>query len=670
MKNLSGPIHRPLEILQFEDSESDSVLVQSHLEGVPSIRARFTTVDRLEAGLKLLEQGRFDVALLDLNLPDSRGLESLDTLRRAEPKLPIVVISGQMDDALALELLGRGAQDCLEKGAALKGRIANAIRFAIRRRQTEERARAILDASIDATVVLDHHGVVRYANPAAEGMFGRQASELKTQPFGLPLTTDRTTEIDIIRSNGESGVAEMRVTEINWEEGDAYLASMRDITERKQMEEALLRSEKMKALGTLAGGIAHDFNNILLAVSGNADLALADLPEDHPARASVLEIAKAGSRAVALTRKILSFSRQQVVNRQAIQLQPVAQEALSMLRATLPAQIEIRWDFPADLPPVSADSSQVHQILVNLATNASHAIGDRPGTLDLQARCIHVNGERSGPSSALVPGDYVRLSVEDNGPGMDKKTMARVFEPFFTTKAQGRGTGLGLAIVYGIMKEHLGEVTVHSEVGKGTVFNLYFPVAEGALPEVQPATETPTQGRGQRILYVDDEEPLVLLVPRILKRLGYEVSGFTDPLEALRALRKDPADFHAVVTDLSMPSMSGTDLALEVLQICPNLPVILTTGYVRPEDQEFARRAGVREVILKPDTIEQLGSVLHRLLCEAEEKPKPATAEALKAQMRVPGETQRHNPLSESPTNKFRATVPSGARSNDQKSPV
>jgi CheY-like chemotaxis protein len=207
----------------------------------------------------------------------------------------------------------------------------------------------------------------------------------------------------------------------------------------------------------------------------------------------------------------------------------------------------------------------------------------------------------------------VRLSVKDTGSGIDKNTLARVFEPFFTTKPLGRGTGMGLAIVDGIMKNHLGEVTVYSEVGKGTVFNLYFPVAEKTPAEIQ-SVAVPPQGSGQHILYVDDEEPLVLLMSRTLKRLGYNVTGFTDPLDALNAFRQSPAEFHALVTDLSMPAMSGTELARQALQIRSDLPVILTTGYVQPQDQELALRIGVRELIPKPDTVEELGNSLHRQL--------------------------------------------------------
>jgi signal transduction histidine kinase len=396
-------------------------------------------------------------------------------------------------------------------------------------------------------------------------------------------------------------------------QGPLLRKAIRYAMERHQMERIMMRAEKLQALGTLAGGIAHDFNNILLAVSGNARLAMEQLPAEHPAHSNVLEIAKAASRAVALSKKILSFSRQQETALQSTQLEPVVEEAFSLIRHSLPARIEIRRHFPGHLPPILADASQVHQIIINLAANAADAIGSQPGHLEISAEIIHLNGNGATLSAKLPPGKYVRLSVKDSGPGMDKQTLARAFEPFFTTKSQGRGTGMGLAVVHGIMKNHHGEVTAYSEVGKGTVFNLYFPAAQESPAEL-PAVAAAPQGQGQHILYVDDEEPLVLLLTRTLKRLGYRVSGFTDPLEALRALRQTPCGFDAIVTDLSMPQMSGTDFTHEALQICPRVPVILTTGYICPQDQELARRVGAREVILKPDTVEELGNALHRLL--------------------------------------------------------
>ncbi|HUK24852.1 MAG TPA: response regulator [Terriglobales bacterium] len=389
--------------------------------------------------------------------------------------------------------------------------------------------------------------------------------------------------------------------------------AIRYALERHSLERAMMHSEKLQALGTLAGGIAHDFNNILVVVSGNAKLALEQLPPGHPAYCNVLEIAKAGSRGAALTRKILSFSRDQNSVRQPTRLAAVVEEVLSLIRASLPPQIEVRQNFPPELPPILADPSQVHQILVNLVTNAADAIGEGRAQVEISAVTVQLNGNGAGLSAKLPPGRYVKLSVKDTGPGMDKHTLARVFEPFFTTKTQGRGTGMGLAVVHGIMKNHLGEVTAYSEVGKGSVFSLYFPAAEEA-PAEPPAAAPSPPGQGQHILYVDDEEPLVLLVTRTLQRLGYRVSGFTNPLHALQALREQPCGFHAIVTDLSMPQMSGTDFTHEALQICPKLPVILTTGYIRPQDHELARQAGAREVILKPDTVEEMGNALHRVL--------------------------------------------------------
>jgi signal transduction histidine kinase len=381
----------------------------------------------------------------------------------------------------------------------------------------------------------------------------------------------------------------------------------------QRMERAMLQGEKLQALGTLAGGIAHDFNNILLAISGNARLAMDQLPPEHAAYANVLEIAKAGSRAAALTKKILSFSRQQETRTQATSVQPVVEEVISLLRATLPARIEVCKDFPLGLPPILADASQIHQIIVNLATNAADAIGDQSGRLELSARSIRVNGPRSTVTANLPPGHYVQLAVKDNGPGIDKQTITRIFEPFFTTKPAGRGTGMGLAIVHGIMKRHMGEITVYSEVGKGTVFHIYFPVAHEAPAEL-PAAQSAPEGRGQEVLYLDDESPLVLSVTLMLKRLGYRGTGFTNPLEALKAFRENPCRFKAVISDLSMPQMSGMDFAREVLQLRRETPIVLTTGFLHPQDVDLAKKIGVGELLLKPYTMEELGSALHRLL--------------------------------------------------------
>jgi PAS domain S-box-containing protein len=385
-----------------------------------------------------------------------------------------------------------------------------------------------------------------------------------------------------------------------------------DITDRKKMEEQLLQSQKMESLGTLAGGIAHDFNNILLAIGGNASLAIEEVPADHPAQQSLSEIAKAGARASSLVRQILAFSRRQTPDRKRIDVRAVVEEALALLRATLPTRIDIRAHFAVDLPAIMGDSTQLHQVIMNLCTNAARAMGEQPGLLEVNAKPFNVTQEFAMSVARLREGEYVRISVSDNGCGMDTATAERIFDPFFTTQPPGQGTGLGLSVVHGIMKDHDGSIAVYSELGKGTIFHLYFPAT--AAPASKPIIPVaPPRGHGEHLLYVDDEDALVMLASRSLSRLGYRVTGHTNPAEAVQAFRENPAQFAAVITDLSMPGMSGAELARAILAIRPDVPVVMTSGYIRPEDELEARQIGVREVILKPDTIEELAKALHRV---------------------------------------------------------
>ncbi len=389
----------------------------------------------------------------------------------------------------------------------------------------------------------------------------------------------------------------------------------RDITERRRAEESLRRTQKLEALGTLAGGIAHDFNNLLLAITGNARLAMAEIGADSPAQESIAEIGKAGTRAADLVKRILAFSRPEEPQRQVLPLQPIVEEALHLLRSTLPAMIEIKSRVAPGIPPVVADPSQVHQIVMNLVTNAAHAIGTDVGQIEIGLDALTAGADLVQATPDLNEGRYVRLSVSDSGCGMDTATLERIFDPFFTTKRAGEGTGLGLSVVHGIMRSHDGAVNVYSQPGKGTTFRLYFPAAgEIDAAAVGPTTSAAPRGRGERVLYVDDESALVLLATRVLQRLGYQVAGYTEPRQALQAFESNPQDFDVLITDLSMPALSGFDLVRRIRAVRPDIPVVMTSGYVRPEDQETALSIGVQELILKPDTIDALGEVLSRLL--------------------------------------------------------
>ncbi len=419
-------------------------------------------------------------------------------------------------------------------------------------------------------------------------------------------------ELDI-RASG--GMRKLEVTGRAIElRGERWLVAMMvDVTERKQLEQMHLQAQKLESLGTLTAGIAHDFNNILAAICGNADLAAEDVGPGHPAMESLEEIRKAGARASELVRRIMAFGRPKETRQQLVDLNDLVEEVLKLLRSTMPAGISLTRKFSRSTPRVRADAGQVHEAVVNLTTNAAYAIGRRAGSIEYRLEPVQISEERANSVPGLVRGLYACLTVTDTGSGMDATTMQRIFDAFYTTKPVGEGTGLGLSMVHGTMKSHGGAVTVTSVPGKGSSFSLYFPAAsEGGAREDNDADAGIHLTSGKRVLYIDDEEALVLLASRVLSRLGHKIYGFTDPAEALKAFRARAQDFDIVVTDLSMPKMSGFDLAREVLSTRPNIPILITTGYVAAEDEAHARTLGIRELILKPATMEEFGRALDR----------------------------------------------------------
>lgn len=387
-----------------------------------------------------------------------------------------------------------------------------------------------------------------------------------------------------------------------------------DITEQRRLEEQFRQAQKMEAIGQLASGVAHDFNNVLGAILGNVRLALDDTAEEHPARESLDEIHKAALRATNLVQQILAFARQQPQQRRAIELAPTVREASNLLRATIPSIVDLVFEIAPDIPHVLADATQVYQVVANLCTNAWHALEGRPGRVDVRLDAVALDGTAAARIEGLEPGRFVRLTVRDNGKGMDAATLRQIFEPFFTTKAPGTGTGLGLPVVHGIVRAHDGGLVVSSEPGRGTTFEVYFPAVEGTAAPTVPVVPEPARGAGQHVLYVDDEEALVFLVTRLLKRVGYRVSAYARSAEALETFRADPQSFDLVVTDLNMPGASGLEVAAEILAIRGDVPVVLCSGHVNDELRNRAAAAGIREVLYKPHSVEDFGTAIGRLL--------------------------------------------------------
>jgi signal transduction histidine kinase/ActR/RegA family two-component response regulator len=378
--------------------------------------------------------------------------------------------------------------------------------------------------------------------------------------------------------------------------------------------EAQLRSQKLEALGTLAGGIAHDFNNALQAIMGNSVLARRCLPPDHPAQAFLAEVDTASTRASDLVRRILTFSRPEEQRREVIELPKVIGEALKLVRSTLPAQIAIHAELREDVPGILADATQIHQLIVNLATNAAHAIGSAGGRIDVWLGTTRFDAQSDPALNGLRSGDYAVLHFTDDGSGMNDSTVERIFDPFYTTKPVGQGTGLGLSVVHGIMKGLGGAVIVRSELGMGSTFSLFFPTTRAKSIPPPPSHQAPRAPGIERVLFVDDEEVLVVLGTHILDVLGYQSTGTSRPLEALKLFAEAPDSFDVVVTDLSMPGLSGFQLAQQLLALRNDVPVVMMSGYLGPEEMATARRLGVRELLLKPVGMDDLARALHRVL--------------------------------------------------------
>ncbi len=512
----------------------------------------------------------------------------------------------------------------------------------------ESHLRAAVESAPSGLVMADADGRIVLVNREIERMFGYGREELLGQPIEMlvpmrsrgahpgfrgeflrdPRARSMGAGRDLygVRKDGVEVPVEIGLTPVPTESGVFVLGAVVDITTRRRHEdeqraltEQLRQAQKLEAVGTLAGGIAHDFNNLLGGILGYAELISFASAPGSPTRRDADEILAIAARGRSLVERILTFSRRQEARRQPMELNGVVTEIHQLLRASLPADIELVVRVPHALPRVMADGTSVHQILMNLAMNSAHAM-PRGGRLEIAAQPLYVRDSVARANPGLREGAYVSLEVRDSGTGMPEETKRRAFEPFFTTKATGEGTGLGLAMVHGIMRDHQGAVLLESELGHGTVVRCLFPTIESEESGAgQIELIDAPEGRGQLVLLVDDEPSLLEVGRRRLERLGYRVRSAPSPQQALALLDDPDFDPDLLITDFSMPIMSGVELATRVTATRKELPVILLTGFIDDIAETILASAGIHQVLRKPVTISELATA-----CAHELARKPA----------------------------------------------
>ncbi len=531
------------------------------------------------------------------------------------------------------------AEDALREGEERFHRAMEASTWALR--ESEVRFRSYIDRAPLAVLIADRDGRFLNANPAAIALLGYDADsftrmhttdlhpmedrELVLRDFET-LVREGSFEAEhrMVKRNGQVIWVLLNVVMLDDQQSLAYL---RDITAQRRAEEEKARTEaqlrqaqKMEALGTLAGGIAHDFNNILGVIIGYTEMAQMETDEGSSPQTSFQEVLKAANRAKDLVKQILAFSRQGEQEKRPVQVGLITNEALKMLRASLPSTIEIQKDVQSKAA-VMADPTQIHQVLMNLCTNAAHAMRREGGILSVSLQDVRIEQELIAPNSELLYGPYVRLTVKDSGHGIALSILDRIFDPFFTTKKQGVGTGLGLSVVHGIVKSHGGAIEVESVPGQGTSFHVFFPAMEAAVekPVVQAGA---LPGGSERILVVDDEPGLAKTTMQMLERLGYLVEFRTNGVDALEAVRARAHEnrFDLVITDMTMPHLTGADLARELFKLDPQLAVVLCTGFSERMDPEKAQKLGIQGFLMKPFALRDLAEMVRRVLDENQKR--------------------------------------------------
>lgn len=498
--------------------------------------------------------------------------------------------------------------------------------------ESQEHLESILAKSPLGIIIANAHDMVlEYANPAFCNILGFEQEELHdksltslhrpedaervVKDFKRHITGEKTSSEDVVFlcENGNTVALDIFTTTLH-SNGELSLAAfMIDRSEQKKMEAQLQQAQKMEAIGTLAGGIAHDFNNLLGAVLGYTDMARDKVQDDSALRTDLDKVSLAGNRAKELVAQILAFSRQTASEQKTLQPRPIIKEAIKLLRSSIPSTISIVQKIDNTCGSVKADPIQLHQIIMNLCTNAYQAMEEHGGTLTVTLARAKLTEKDFINEPSLTPGPFVRLTVEDTGPGIDPGIQKSIFDPYFTTKEVGRGTGMGLAVVHGIVKNHGGMIRLKSTPGKGASFSIYLPELQNGS-EKETAPDVPVPGGDERILFVDDEKLLADMGRQLLERLGYRAIAVTSSQEAFELIKSATEKFDLVITDQTMPDMTGSDLAKAIFTLYPEMPVILCTGYSSTMSREKALAMGIKEYVLKPIVNKDIAQIIRRIL--------------------------------------------------------
>ncbi len=631
-----------VKVLLVEDDEDDYLLTRDLLEEIEGVEFELDWVRDYASALEAMHARQHDVCLVDYRLDGWTGLELLRQAMDEGVRAPIILLTGQGDQEIDLEAMRMGAADFLIKGQFESPLLERSIRYAIQQtktldalRQSKEFAERIIDSSVDGIFAFDRSMRLTLWNPGMEQITGipREEAVGKTAFDVMPCFLEigearffhealegRTAEGKDrpyhVPTNGRRGSFESRYSPLRSENGEVIggLAIIRDITERKRLEEQFQHSQRLEAVGRLAGGVAHDFNNLLTAITGYSELLLHERRHDRELCEQVEEIHRAARRAAALTSQLLTFSRHRAAQSKVLVLSAVIAETEKMLRRVIGEDIELSVQGDSQGGCVRADRGQLEQVVMNLAVNARDAM-PQGGALTIKTECQHL----VPPCSAEIgvpPGDYVVLSVTDTGQGMSQHTLSHVFEPFFTTKEPDKGTGLGLSTVYGIIQRGGGHIRIASELGKGTTFTIYLPRMFETPDAAEARHGSPAAtSEGETILLVEDQETVRRLVGRILRMNGYCVLEASEGAEAIRQAQRHDGPIHLLVTDMVMPRMTGGVLARQLQSQRPKMRILFVSGYSSENiDDPSIMNIAPEQFLQKPFTMAELIQKVQTLL--------------------------------------------------------